>query len=33
MTQKQVTDLVTNAGFNVIKTGKDGAYFCRKQSI
>jgi 2-polyprenyl-3-methyl-5-hydroxy-6-metoxy-1,4-benzoquinol methylase len=33
MTQKQVTDLVTNAGFEVIKTGKDAAYFCRKKSI
>ena len=30
MTQKQVTKLVVDAGFNILKAGKDGTYYCRK---
>ncbi|MDB9897666.1 class I SAM-dependent methyltransferase [Gammaproteobacteria bacterium] len=33
MTQSQVTKLITDAGFDLLKKGKDGTYYCRKKSI
>jgi ubiquinone/menaquinone biosynthesis C-methylase UbiE len=33
MTQSQVTKLIADAGFDLLKKGKDGTYYCRKKSI